>query len=336
MKKIYFSFTALFFAAQICNAQLSLTKALNEPGVGDVNTRQYYDSTTAVPKAVGAGQSWSFLSLVSSTLVESSTYTTVASTPSSAAFPGATLAEDQGNGDFTMLKMTPSTYEIVGIQSPGFALNFTNTAVFVTWPVNFGSNSTDQFSGSTTAGTTFVSFTGTINVNASGTGTVVMPGGLTLTNCLQVVNTLSFVIAQGTYTQATIQKEYSYFHSSNKFPVLSIIYESSTSGTVVTTSFDAKVNSAVVAGLSSHEINNNLLVFPNPSSDYINIKLDNSANKDVSVSLTNLLGQEVKKEFLGKENSINSKLNVTGLPKGIYIMNLSIGNTISTKKIVVE
>ncbi len=99
MKKIYLSiFTiALAFTA---NAQLNLTKAFNEPVVGNVNTKMGYDSTTAVPKNIGAGQSWNFTSLVTNTVVEVATYTTVASTPSAASFPLATLAEGDGSGAF--------------------------------------------------------------------------------------------------------------------------------------------------------------------------------------------------------------------------------------------
>jgi hypothetical protein len=335
MKKIYFSLL-LISGSIISNAQLSLTKAFNEPIIGDVTNRQYYDSTLAVPKATGAGQNWNFLSLVSNTLTESSTYTTVASTPSAAIFPAATISENQGGGMYQHYKSTASTYEVQGLQFPNTVVNFSNTAIYATWPINFGYNATDPFSGSTTAGTVTTNMSGTVNVNAAGTGTVVMPGGLTLTNCLQVIVSVNFILSQGTYSQSTVQQEYTYYHSSNKFPVLRIRYQTSTTGTVVTKQFDAKVNTAIVAGLTSLEINNNLSVFPNPASEMINVSLTNNLNNTVSIYFTNIFGQTLRKENVGSETYINTHLNVNDLPKGIYFVNVRIGQTSSVKKIVIE
>src|SRR5687767_12215126 len=116
MKKLYFSLVLVLGIAQISDAQLSLTKALNEPVVGDIVSRQAFDSTTAVPKATGSGLNWNFTSLVALTNTETSTYTTVASTPSAAIFPGATISENQGNGSYQHYKSTSTTFEVQGIQ----------------------------------------------------------------------------------------------------------------------------------------------------------------------------------------------------------------------------
>ncbi|HWY09773.1 MAG TPA: T9SS type A sorting domain-containing protein [Bacteroidia bacterium] len=336
MKKIYFSFLFIAGILQISNAQLSLTKAANEPVIGDVTNRQYYDSTIVVPKTTGAGQNWNFISLVSTTLTESSTYTTVASTPSAAYFPAATISEDQGGGNYQHYKSTLSTYEVQGLQFPSTIVNFSNTAIFSSWPINFGYNVTDPFGGSTTASTVTTNMTGTVNVNASGTGTVVMPGGLTLTNCLQVVVSVNFILSQGTYSQAGVQKEYYYYHSSNKFPVLRVRYQTSTTGTVVTKSFDARVNTAVVAGITTNQLNNEFSVFPNPARETINVALTNNSNLPVSASLTNMLGQVVITENLGNTNLIRSNVNISTLPKGLYFMNVKVGEAVTIRKIIIE
>ena len=70
--------TILLMVSQISIAQLSLTKAFNEPVIGDIVNWQQYDSTTAIPKSLGAGQNWNFNSLTTNTYVQTSTYTTVA------------------------------------------------------------------------------------------------------------------------------------------------------------------------------------------------------------------------------------------------------------------
>ena len=68
----------------------------------------------------------------------------------------------------------------------------------------------------------------------------------------------------------------------------------------------------------------------------IRISLSNNSNEQVSISFTNLLGQVLKTENLGNEISIHANLNVSDLPKGIYFMNLKIGQNTSIKKIVKE
>jgi len=336
MKKIYFSLLLIAGTLQISNAQLSLTKAANEPVIGDINNRQQYDSTTVVPKATGSGLNWSFMSLTPTGTYVSSTYTNVASTPSAASFPNATLAEDQGGGDYTFYKSTPTTLEFQGIQFPGIALNFSNTGIYATWPVNFGYNATDPFAGSAVTGSITTNFTGNANINGAGTGTVVMPGGLTLTNCLQVVSTIDYTLTQGSLTITAVEKEFNYYHSSNKFPVLAILYKTEITGTVTTKTFEAKVNTAIVAGLNAHEISNNLTVFPNPANGVINISCDNNSNEAININLTNILGSVVKKESFGAENKIRVTMNVSDLPKGIYFINVNIGNTSSVKKIVID
>ncbi len=336
MKKIYFSLFVLSLTSQISQAQLTLTKATNEPIVGNIFTRQRYDSTTAVPKAIGAGQNWNFTSLVTNTLVEVYTYTTVASTPSPAIYPGATISEDQGGGKFIHYKSTASTLEYQGIQFPGAIINFSNTGISATWPIAFGYNANDIFGGSTTTGTLTASIAGSINVNAAGSGTVVLPGGTTLTNCLQVINTISFLLTSGTSTQTQVQKEYSYYHSSNKFPVLSIQYQSQTSGTLTTTNVTIRVNPSALAAIKINEISNDFSIFPNPCNELLNVAMNNVSGEQVNVSFTNVLGQIVKNENLGNEISILANINVSDLLKGIYFVNIKTGQKSSMKKIVIE
>ncbi len=337
MKKIYISFLFIAGALQISNAQLSLTKAFNEPVVGDMHNTQRYDSTAAIPKNTGANQSWNFNTLIQNSSYTNSTFTTVISTPSASIFPGSTLAENQGGGNYQFYKITASNYEVSGLQFTGAAINLSNTAVFAVWPINFGYSLTDGFAGSTTTGTITTSITGgIININAAGTGTVTMPGGLVLTNCLQVVQTDTLTFAQNTFTQYQVEKEYQYYHSSNKFPVLTIKYQTVTSGTTTSKNIDIYVNNAVVAGITANQLTNEFSVFPNPAHETINVSLTNNSDLPVSASLTNMLGQVVMTENLGNDNLIRGSLNVSTLPKGLYFMNVKVGEATTIKKIIIE
>jgi hypothetical protein len=329
MKKIYLSLSVLFIASQISLAQLSLTKAFNEPVVGDIFNKQKYDTTTAIPKSTGAGMNWNFNTLTINTSTEVSTYTTTASTPSASIFPGASISEIIGmGGNYNHYKPTASTFEYQGVQFPGTPINFSNTAVYYVWPYSFGTTNTDNFSGTTTTGTVTTSFAGSIAGYGSGTGTVVMPGGLTLTNCLQLKNVLTFTLMQGSNVQTQIQTEYLYFHGSNKFPILSVQYQAQTSGTVTSNTCDVWVNKAVVAGINETQLStNNFVVFPNPATNVVNVVLPNNEIA-TQLQVVDVTGKVVK------QISDDNIINVADLAKGVYFVRITNKESILQKQIV--
>jgi hypothetical protein len=78
-------------------------------------------------------------------------------------------------------------------------------------------------------------------------------------------------------------------------------------------------------GLEEHNgSKENMLVFPNPSSGNVNIKL-NSLSGNTSVEIITLIGQAVFKENISDTNEI---LNLNGLAKGIYFIQLKENNKI--------
>jgi len=329
MKKFYFIILLFVFISG--KAQLTLTKSANEPAIGDVYFKKGFDSTTSVPKTTGLNQVWNFTTLVTNFYTVTSTYTTVAATASPAVFPAATMAEDQGNTSFTMWKSTGTTFEIQGVQFPGTAVNFSNTAVVATWPVSMGYSATDAFSGSGPSGTTTATFSGNIAVNASGQGTVILPGGLTFTNCLQVVHSLTITQTIGAYSSTTRQKEYSYYHSAHKFPILSIVYTTDIDTSGITKTFIAFGNGiALSTSIRSHRDNFNFEVFPNPAKDIVTIKLDDNFKDSARYTLYNKMGHVVRNQ------EKNNTIELRDLPQGIYFIKVNAGEVNGTKKIIVE
>ena len=71
-------------------------------------------------------------------------------------------------------------------------------------------------------------------------------------------------------------------------------------------------------------------VFPNPTLGDVNIMISNVKDKNITVSLVDILGNEVKNIFEGEvfENNIQISTNLNNLDKGIYLINVSEGNTI--------
>lgn len=344
MKKIYLSiFTiALAFTA---SAQLTLTKAFNEPVIGNVNSQQGYDSTAVLPKNTGASQTWNFSSITANTVTEVTNYIATSATPSAALFPSANLAEDDGSGQYNYWQAGPTQFELWGFaDNAGSGVTFTNSAIAAIWPINFGYSQTDAF-----AGTATISLPGTVsgslNLTGSGSGTVILPGSITLTNCLQtkMVNTMRILLGTFplSFTVDVISQDYTYYHGTQKFPILNVTYEKQSvntgSGPTITDSYWIRVNNAVLTGINDVTVDAiNYNVYPNPATDAVTIDLTNNKTENVSVVVMNSLGQVVKTVDLGNSLEIQYLMNTADLASGIYHVKTSIGDKSTTKKLIIQ
>lgn len=75
----------------------------------------------------------------------------------------------------------------------------------------------------------------------------------------------------------------------------------------------------------------NLLVFPNPANQTIQIKTNNSLPGIISYQLVDISGKNVK-----QGRPVSDIINITGINKGLYILYLRTENEIISKKIIVE
>ncbi|MES2513979.1 MAG: T9SS type A sorting domain-containing protein [Bacteroidota bacterium] len=337
MKKIYLSI--LVIACTInANAQLSLTKAFNEPVLGDVNSKEIFDSTAVLPNGSGTGQVWDFSGLTASGTLDVVTFTTVASTPSASAFPSATLADSDGAGAYTYYKPTATQYEMVGLVDPIIALSFSNTAVIAIWPVTMGYTNTDVFAG--TANSSFAgsgTATGTITTSATGTGTLIAPGGAVFTNVLKVQanQKVDVSLSFGAFTATLTTIDYNYYHASQKFPLLTVTYSDIT-GSFPSTSATIKANSLILTGINDVNFDASFSMFPNPAKNNFNVKLHNQTNAVCNIEIMNAIGQTAKVINLGNETEIEGNVSISDLSAGIYFVKTSLGNKISVKKLIVE
>lgn len=344
MKKIYLSLLTIGLTLT-ASAQLSLTKAFNEPAAGNVNIQKGYDSTSVIPKNTGASQTWNFSSLTTNTVTEVTTYTTAASTPSAALFPTSTLAEDDGSGQYSYWQATATNFELRGFaDGAGSAVTLTNSATAAIWPINFGYANTDNYAGTATLSLSGP-VNGTITTNGTGNGTVILPGSITFTNCLQVrmVNRMNITLGTFplTFTVDILGTDYQYYHGTQKFPIITVSYEKQTmnsaSGPTVTNSYNVRVNNAVLTGITDVNFDAiNYNVYPNPATESVNINLTNTKNETVSVVVMNNLGQVVKSVDLGNAIEVKHLLNTSDLASGIYHITTSVGDKSTTKKLIIQ
>lgn len=73
-----------------------------------------------------------------------------------------------------------------------------------------------------------------------------------------------------------------------------------------------------------------LNIYPNPAKDYITV--ESKSVRISSVAMYNLLGAQV----ISEKALVNSRLNVSGLAKGIYMLKIEAEGGTATKKIVIE
>jgi hypothetical protein len=77
--------------------------------------------------------------------------------------------------------------------------------------------------------------------------------------------------------------------------------------------------------------NSGLIIFPNPAGNILNVNLENySSQGTITISIFNIEGKLMKKEIL---NTINS-IDITNLEKGIYQIQVIIGDKISNSKFI--
>lgn len=328
MKKIYTFIFGVLLINTAVKAQITLTKAANEPVLGDLDNRQAMDTVNAIPNSSGAGQFWDFTSLITGTAsAVANTYTTPSSVPEGTAHPTSTIARTDGTSP-TFFKTGTSTFEMMGMTTFSVELNFTNTAVVGKWPLAFNDSNNDAVGGTLTSALGAGNFTGNVVITAPGTGTLAVPGR-TFTNVLQVVTYMNInatlVLGTGTLNAIT----YQYYDASQKFPILTVTQSKLVSALLNFDDIRVDINNNIYAGINEYTLDNAFVIYPNPASNKVNIQL-NKFNA-ATVEITNQLGQIVKSLQL---ESNNETIDISDLNSGIYFVKTTSENKTSVKKLI--
>ena len=83
-------------------------------------------------------------------------------------------------------------------------------------------------------------------------------------------------------------------------------------------------------------LSQNLKIYPNPTTSFLNIEFELDQPADVDLKLFNLLGQAVLMKNTSGETVINEQLQIAHLSKGIYILSVVVDGKQLTKKILIE
>ncbi len=340
MKKLYLTLLTLLFAINIATAQLSLTKANNEPIIGDTNKAYLVDTGMVNIKTINAvtGNNviWDYSTLtVLGNSVTSTIYTSSTAVASATDYPGTNFVQNSNN--FFKSTATPTMQtELIGTNFSGIAsLNFTNTAIVAKFPFTYANTYNDAFSGTVKTSTSNSNFSGNLTVNADGNGTLNIPGGQVFTNVLRVKTTQSTTV-NGIITTpfpipVTVRiTNYDYYHATQKYPIFSVSYNSIAIFTpTVTARVSANTKSTVVGLNENVLLNKDVTVFPNPSNSTLNFTLNTLLNPK-RILIYSQMGTLVY------SGTYSSQITILNLAAGIYMLQLETDKGIIHKKIVKE
>jgi hypothetical protein len=335
MKTLYLVVIATLTTATL-NAQLTLEKQWHEPVAGEQTGVRAYDSTSAIPKHTGPAETWDFSTMVQNSLgATASSFVAPTTVPASSMYPGTTLVEAK-NGEYTYFKSgtNPEVFEGLGYQSSLATVNYNIDAmkVFV-WPIAYGSNYTDTYSGNIT-GSFSGNLTGTLQTEATGAGTLILPGSDKYTNVLQLTSMQSATIANNAGVITNIS--YSYFHTTQKFPLLSVNYFrlTGTAGSIFT--YSVLVNKILAVGITDENFESQITLYPNPSHGIFSVKLSNEDMQSCSISIYNSNGQLIRQTSKTNEKTIDENINIKDLPRGMYLVKTQLNSHSYIKKMILQ
>ncbi|PIF47521.1 putative secreted protein (Por secretion system target) [Chryseobacterium sp. 52] len=304
----------------VLSAQITLTKAANDPVTGDI-ANNYTVTGTVNNSATGANTTFSNGSLTQGAASPTS-YTTPAAGEITT-FPGSTIKMSSG-GTSIFYKASATKLEITGIVSPEATLNFSvDNGTYMNYPTVFNVGQNDNAKGTFTSSVANGLFSGTMATLADAYGTLII-GNRTYTNVLRVKFTQNFNLHAsfdvtysnpiGTFTNTA----YSYYDSTHRYPLLS-----STNGNISvpllginqSTSSAQALNETflAVAGSSKKE---DFTVYPNPAQDFIGFK-GNTENY-TTANIYSLDGKLIKTSDIQ-----SGKIQISELPPSSYFIEIT-------------
>lgn len=344
MKKIYLLLSSSIFALNI-QAQYTVTSAANNPTLGESQTTFNADTTGITAGTSGANQIWNFTNIViQPTTTATSTYVAINSAPNFTAFPGATIAQTNGSGDYTLWNYSSTQAVLYGFSSATLTAIYSNPEILYTMPFTFGSLSSDTYASTFTVSGFPVSRTGSVTTTGEGYGTLNLPNGKTYTNVLKIklTQTATDISTALSYTNTDVTNSYIFINASSKNSLLNIEKTTSTTtftSTTVTHVKSVKVDQSTIVGLKENKRETNFSIYPNPTnSNEISLFYVITNEDKYEITVLNTVGQIVRTKSLNNQTTgmYSETIDLNGLEKGLYFIKLKGNNNEGTQKIIIQ
>ena len=324
MKKLLSYIALSLCCAASLVAQPTLTAATNTPMVGDRMYFHYCDTTSVTTGVSGPAVTWNFATL-NQNVIDTVAYITCASTPYCDSFPGSTIASTDLHSNYYYYKTSASAFTYMGYATPSTTDKYTDLNDFLYFPLTYNSAHTDTAL-SPLGGTSYYSYIDSFKCDAY--GTLILPSG-TYNNVLRVHETqYGTQYITGIYTH-TRYDYYSWYIADTHAPVLSLIYDTSGGGgtsKIRYVYYTTRLTTGVV------DINNSLVFIklsPNPANELLTIDITDNITADYTIN--NTIGSRV---LQGTISGAGNKIDISGLPTGIYYINVIQGGYSVVKKFV--
>jgi hypothetical protein len=97
-----------------------------------------------------------------------------------------------------------------------------------------------------------------------------------------------------------------------------------------------RVSGSKIITSSSNVIHSDVInIYPNPAQNYFVVDWANKGDKVVTITLTDILGNEILKEKSEEQGKFSKKINLEGIPSGIYFISIqSNNNAVIMKKLI--
>jgi hypothetical protein len=331
-------FTRIFFifilTANFSNAQTTLT-SVNIPDVGSLWSNKTINDTTLQPGPGGQGQNWNFFNYLVYPTVISESYVALTGTANDQLFPGANLKLTTFFGYDDYYIRSSSGLQYLGSKSNALELIISNVQNLLTVPMQYG----DVISNPAVTGTGIFgnSLTGTITVTADGEGDLVLYTG-SFTNTLRVVTDINIVMGQGSGQDTYVQmKKYAWYTSSFKAPVFQI-------STLEISGFLANAHDKKIAVSTlttdiqnPEKVNLDFVIQPNPVKNKASIYFNLNHSSNIKLKVLDLTGRLWKEETcMMNTGSCNYQMDLSTLPKGIYILSADYGKATRQRRLIIE
>lgn len=319
-KYLLFMILCIFFNTYM-RAQPIITSADMITGTFQF-TAVTFNQGVYAPGNGGSNVTWDFTNVLGTTALFRMFYGACSSSISECTFfpeanQYAVLLDDAGNqsDDKNLLKISSAQFEHVGARNnaSNFTMTYTDKPIELKFPTTYLSSFTDT-SSSTVNGVT--NNTSDI-VTADGYGTVKTPMG-TYTNVLRVKKESTIMISMGGAPVSTTKMTTYSWYKNNREVIA--VFSVSNLLSPITQPLPSRfqyTNNNIVLGTGEVDDIKSLVVYPNPSSDFITIKNEKIIDK---IELSDAGGRKIL-EFKG----VNT-IDISKQPSGVYYLKIDLKN----------
>ena len=310
--------------------------------LGEARIYNGVDTTGIVEGMGGTGLTWDYSGATITSLTRTAVVSDPANHPESATYPSSTHVLDFSNGEYRFFTIDNDSVVFDGeVSLLNTPIDYSVKPTIFKFPLNQNDIQQDSlYSYYNTGSLGFAFRFGNYNTLFDGSGTLILPNGLTYANCNRI---LTFVDVRDSsqafpaFTDIQIAR-YEWFVEGVSLPVM--ISETrivSANGGAPTETKEIFILDSNVVSIEQ-PFDFGVQLFPNPASDQVRVVYDMNADEQVEVEILNAVGQRVaiKNEGLLNAGRHETRFETTELPRGVYLIRIAVGEAAQVEKLILK